>query len=634
MYEEHFPLTSEDGFNKASHCKEFACLLVDARENELKSGSVAKYKQACQAYWTLQNPPKPHPKSPMFNKETMPEVSTTVLCIINLTVQYFGLYTALVIVRTLTSLKVANLEGIQRLLESACTSVTYAPMLCVLFLGVRMRAIQLSQGNTEKYNLPQRWVQTSMVIASIAVVVQALLVLLVGFLSGATRAKTDEYGNLDVANMGDVAKPGLLKALGLVRYIIMAMLYGGFTAVVIGAFTMEGPKEIWAEEQLPVSPAVMCTILLSGLFFTVYLLVVAVTELSERLNDSSLLLKLKTCATQAKMTVNFAPMLCILFIGARMRALQIDPKHGNPQSWAQKCFFMCTCSVLLQAVLVIILPFVAKCECKEGAFQGDITFSIQNRYAGLALTGVRYVCLIALYGGIAAIVCSIYVIEHEDPAKTPTVSPAMQCVINLTMQYFFIYMVIFVVTTLRFFGVGNSAADPEQGFGTESRLSKGITKAIAIFKAATNTVMFAPMLAILFIAARMRALQLTKAIDGTISSQAGPQPWVQDAMFLATWAVFIQLVMSIAVPLLTGTEEPEVDADGNVKVPAAANKYLVISAEVVRYISLLFMYGGSMTVVVGIFMMTPDTLPPHSTQTLVPGTSVPRPPVPASAHGF
>ena len=61
-------------------------------------------------------------------------------------------------------------------------------------------------------------------------------------MSGATRAKTDEYGNLDVANMGDVAKPGLLKALGLVRYIIMAMLYGGFTAVVIGAFTMEGPK--------------------------------------------------------------------------------------------------------------------------------------------------------------------------------------------------------------------------------------------------------------------------------------------------------------------------------------------------------------------------------------------------------
>ena len=35
-------------------------------------------------------------------------------------------------------------------------------------------------------------------------------------------------------------------------------------------------------------------------------------------------------------------MLCVLFLGARMRALQMDPKHGNPQRWAQNCFFLCT----------------------------------------------------------------------------------------------------------------------------------------------------------------------------------------------------------------------------------------------------------------------------------------------------
>ena len=43
----------------------------------------------------------------------------------------------------------------------------------------------------------------------------------------------------------------------------------------------------------------------------------------------------------AKYTVNMAPMLCVLFIGARMRALQIDPVHGSPQPWAQFCFFLC-----------------------------------------------------------------------------------------------------------------------------------------------------------------------------------------------------------------------------------------------------------------------------------------------------
>merc|ERR1719345_420223 len=152
---------------------------------------------------------------------------------------------------------------------------------------------------------------------------------------------------------------------------------------------MEGPKEIWGEQQLPVSPAVMCTIMLSGLFFFVYLLV-AITrtcfELSKSLRSSRLLLTLQTGATQAKMTVNLAPMLCILFIGARMRALQIDPQNGNPQSWAQKCFFMCTCSVLLQCILVIVLPFVAKGQCKRGAFEGDIAFNMENQIVGVVVT--------------------------------------------------------------------------------------------------------------------------------------------------------------------------------------------------------------------------------------------------------
>ena len=50
-------------------------------------------------------------------------------------------------------------------------------------------------------------------------------------------------------------------------------------------------------------------------------------------------------------------MLAILFIGARMRALQIDPKTGNPQPWAQNCFYLCAYSVLIQLVLVFAVPY-------------------------------------------------------------------------------------------------------------------------------------------------------------------------------------------------------------------------------------------------------------------------------------
>merc|ERR1712139_682650 len=98
------------------------------------------------------------------------------------------------------------------------------------------------------------------------------------------------------------------------------------------------------------------------MFFLIYF-IVAVTrtlfELMPSMRESSMLLKLEASAGAAKMTVNLAPMLAILLIGARIRALQIDPKNGNPQQWAQKCFYMCTFSILVQAGLALILPIAA-----------------------------------------------------------------------------------------------------------------------------------------------------------------------------------------------------------------------------------------------------------------------------------
>ena len=93
-------------------------------------------------------------------------------------------------------------------------------------------------------------------------------------------------------------------------------------------------------------------------------------------------------------------MLCVLFIGARMRALQIDPKNGSPQPWAQKCFFMCTASVLVQASLAILLPFITGGEPKRGACEGDVSFPMENRMLGAVMEAVRYACLLALYGGV------------------------------------------------------------------------------------------------------------------------------------------------------------------------------------------------------------------------------------------
>ena len=74
-------------------------------------------------------------------------------------IEYFVIYTAPAIIRTMNEFSGNGFD--------------------VLFLGARMRAIQLSQGETENYELPQPWAQRAMYWATYAVLAQVLLVIAV-----------------------------------------------------------------------------------------------------------------------------------------------------------------------------------------------------------------------------------------------------------------------------------------------------------------------------------------------------------------------------------------------------------------------------------------------------------------------
>merc|ERR1719197_324767 len=291
----------------------------------------------------------------------------------------------------------------------------------------------------------------------------------------------------------------------------------------------------------------------------------------------------------------------------------MDPKNGAPQWWAQWCFYLCTYSVMVQAIMILIVPLCVTCETKQGACEGDVVFEMESKCMMACFTAIRYLALLALYGGFTAIIVSVFLIEHPtDVSLTPPISPAMQCVMNLTVQYFFIYLCLWLAITGQQFLGSSDIWD----------------KAIAIFDAGRATVMFAPMLSMLFIGTRMRALQLTKATDGTIPPTAGPQGWAQDGMFLSTWSCLVQVIMAILVPVLTGST-PEMDEDGNLKTPEGAGKIMGIFCDVIKYLCLISMYGGAVTVMYAVYTMTPETLPPYADRgSLIPGAPVPNPPTP------
>merc|ERR1719355_508895 len=283
----------------------------------------------------------------------------------------------------------------------------------------------------------------------------------------------------------------------------------------------------------------------------------------------------------ATASMNFAPMLAVLFIGARMRALNMDPINGNPQKWAQNCFFMCTYALLAQTCFSVAVPLVLQGEVKTGKCEGDMEYEVENKALGSILAIGRYVMMICIYVGVGCVIYSIFTIEHpKGPEYTIPISPTMQCVINLTFQFFFVYIWIWAAITVKEFT------------GFEWALMS------QTMENAKGVVFFCPMLAILFVGTRMRALMLT-------NWRGSPQGWCQDGMYMATWSLLIQFVMVLVTPCATGVPA-QVDEDGNIKWEPE-NKILFYCVVAIRILGFLLLYGGVITVIVGVYTMTKET---------------------------
>merc|ERR1719213_1392118 len=359
-------------------------------------------------------------------------------------------------------------------------------------------------------------------------------------------------------------------AFTVLKYIILLMLYVGALGVVYGIITFEPPKGTWHDsKEFHVAPAVQCTMILSCQYFIVYggmQVARSWTQFTGLFPNFTS--KVENALLTATASMNFAPMLAVLFIAARMRALNMDPINGNPQKWAQTCFS-------------VAVPLVLQGEVKAGKVEGDMEYNVENKLLGTILAIGRYVMMICIYIGAGCVVYSIFTIQHpKGPEYTIPISPTMQCVINLTFQFFFVYIWIWAAITIKEF----------TGFEWSLMMQT--------MENAKGVVFFCPMLAILFVGTRMRALMLT-------DSKGAPQGWCQDGMYMATWSLLIQFVMVLITPCATG-EPAHVDEDGNIKW-APENPILFYCIVAIRVLGFLLLYGGVITVIVGVYTMTPET---------------------------
>jgi len=511
-------------------------------------------------------------------------VSTAVKCVMNLTIQYMLIYTAIAILRVVADFKGQSLSDwtVGEALENAVCTVAYAPMLAILCLAARMRVIFLTQGKGN----PPIWMQSWMLAASYSVLALTLVAMVVPLLSG-EKVKMNENGDIDEEASPFKSTIGAV-AFTVLKYAIMIGLYIGTVCIIYGTYTYVPPAGSWPGSTIPPpAPAVACTMILSSMYFLVYAFInFAKTFQSFSGVDSS---KLTGALNGAICTMFFAPMMAVLFIGIRLRAMQMDPINVPVPKWAQNCFHACTYAVMMQCILAICVPLILGGSVKKGTKgEGDVEYEVNNKALGTCFLVARWIIMISVYFGISASIWSVFAMEHPKGKQyTPPVSPTMQCVINLTVQFFIIFIVIWVIQTVK----------ELTGFAGMHIIENTMENA-------KGTIAFCPMLSILFVATRMRAMTLT-------NWKGAPQGWTQDGMYMATWSILIQFLMVLLVPVATffmegKASQAELDEDGNVKWEPKG-KIALICVQVIRWLGFVLLYAGVITVMVGIWTMTKET---------------------------
>merc|ERR1719321_2166590 len=165
-------------------------------------------------------------------------VSTALKCVINLTVQYMGIYTAIAILRVWADFAGANVNSwaIYEALNQATITVNYAPMLAIMFLACRMRVLWLTLGKGN----PPIWMQYWMYAATYSVLLLTLIALVVPLLTG-EKVKMNDRGDIDEDHQ---PFKNTIAAIGftVLKYLIMICLYIGAICIIYGTYSYVPPK--------------------------------------------------------------------------------------------------------------------------------------------------------------------------------------------------------------------------------------------------------------------------------------------------------------------------------------------------------------------------------------------------------
>jgi hypothetical protein len=121
------------------------------------------------------------------------------------------------------------------------------------------------------------------------------------------------------------------------------------------------PDEVPGLALAPMTSLIWCISGLTALYFTIVVLL-AVSRLfwrwrSDRGADGAMSPPIFQQALEsAEVTVNVAPMMCLLFLAAQMQAMHNSNNRDDPAAWIRICMVLAVVALLLQTLLAIAVP--------------------------------------------------------------------------------------------------------------------------------------------------------------------------------------------------------------------------------------------------------------------------------------
>lgn len=181
----------------------------------------------------------------------------------------------------------------------ACLNMNFAPMLCVLFLGIEVSADDNVRAGASAAEHPSDRAEGWVIWTTGTVIFQTVMSVLTPLCFGAQLKETPRQGEEDLM----VHRDFLLLLINIVRWVAMAILYIGVWCLC---------QELWAENALP--PRAHVLSFLAGVYFIIYGLMWATMTARQVLEGGDF----RQCLRQLvvlKDLVAICPMIGAFFLG-------------------------------------------------------------------------------------------------------------------------------------------------------------------------------------------------------------------------------------------------------------------------------------------------------------------------------